>query len=258
MGSPFGMDGGFGQGAMVQELTQLMMVLEQMLGGGQMGGPGGGFGGDPGGFGDPSGLGGPFGGSPLGAMGGPNGWANQGAFDGGANAFAAAGGPGAFAQASAGPNGAFAVAGAGGPECWNDPCGGGAWGQRSETWGAGQNVSVQGDPHDYQNGQKIGDWTDTGATEKVYLNGNSEVDVRANAPGSTAQSVRAGYNLGGIDPNADVMEMVNGKMTDVGKAGQFGLTGGRNAGINVAGGQTITLPNGEKVSFDGQNVTMQT
>jgi len=141
--------------------------------------------------------------------------------------------------------------------------------QESPQWQSGTQVQVWGDPHDSVNGQHVSDWSSpagtTGVcpgnqaatTEEVFLNGNNEVDVSAPAANVQANSARVGQNLSGVGAGAQVMEMINGQLTDVGSAGQLGLSNGWNNGQQLSTGQTVKMSNGESVSWDGQGtVTM--
>lgn len=135
-----------------------------------------------------------------------------------------------------------------------DPCQ--ERGPMSSEWTNGTQVQVAGDPHDYVNGTLVDNWADTNATEKVFLDGNSEIDVNAGAPNTPATSVRTGQDLSGISSNAQVEEMINGQLTNVGTAGQLGLTSGWSSGQTLSAGQTVNL-NGLSVSWDGNGtVTM--
>ena len=126
--------------------------------------------------------------------------------------------------------------------------------------GAGHTIEASGDPHlkldgqAYQNAQG-GDTQDS--ANAVFLNGSSEVYEQATGPNGTINSVRAGNNLSGIDPNAAVYEDIDGKLTNVGTAGQMGLDHGYNQGQNVQDGQTVSLGN-EDVSLSGGTMKINT
>lgn len=128
----------------------------------------------------------------------------------------------------------------------------------SPQWNSGTEVKVAGDPHDYLNGQLTDNWGDTNATSKVFLDGDNEVYVTANNANTEATGARAGQNLAGIDPNAQVMEVVDGKLTNVGTAAAKGLTGGNNQGQQLQAGQTVQLANGESVQWDGSGTVTMT
>lgn len=145
------------------------------------------------------------------------------------------------------------------PSCGPRECGppeGGSWGP---NWQCGTQVQVAGDPHNYQNGQLVSNWADTGSTEQVFLDGKNEVDVTANQANTQATGVRVGQDLAGISPDAQVQEMVNGQLTDVGTAAQNGLvTNWGNAGVQLAAGQTVNTPNGQSVNWDGNGTVTMT